>query len=165
MLPFVSSCLHSGTTDSVLPLKDGPPLQGSRIFGLQYKTNRSKGQIFVVSTVLPSGGSVPSRGHYVRFLPVISFTAFFFKLSYGFQPKYFNGRRVLHICIYWLTWGSEVIYFGMWILYLSSSSLFQSPFPGTGKLFSITCSFFVVLKPKLFHSVRWASRKWLVHII
>lgn len=42
--------------------------------------------------------SVPCRGHYERRLPVISFTAFFSKLSNGFQSiKQLDGKSPAHL--------------------------------------------------------------------
>lgn len=121
------------------------------------KNQMNKRQTFAVSADCPSQGLVPCPPEVI--MQTLSPLPFFQIPSNTWM------EGALHICIYWLTWGREVIYFGKWIWYLSSSSLFQNLFPGVGKLFAITCSLSVVLKPKLFYHVRSASKKWLMHII
>lgn len=68
---------------------------------------------------------------------VISINAcFFFNYPVISSPTNTRMERVPHIYTNWLTWGRELIYFGKWIWYLSSSSVFQIPFPSTAKLFA-----------------------------
>lgn len=138
---FVSFHLHSNTTDCMFPVKDGPPWTVHHfwdpVFGLQQKSNRNKRQIFQVNADCPAMGWFCALQEDTHCLPVISFNACFFS-NYPVVSSPSNTwmKRVLHIYIYWVTWGMELIYFGKWIWYLSSSSLFQIPFPGTGKLFA-----------------------------
>lgn len=108
------------------------------VFGLQQKSNRNKRQIFQVNADCPAQGQFCALQRTQHRLSSCNLFQCLFSSNYPLVSSPSNTwmERVLHRYIYWLTWGMELIYFGKWIWCLSSSSLFQIPFPGTGKLFA-----------------------------